>query len=384
MSSIKLETDNLLDLLAQLVPTASSNPDDGVTAGVLLHTARGHYGDEPGQGDLLVGTSTDRLVVGHTYVPSFGQLARPTLWRISDVKAVIDTFKPRAKAAHKGKQKDEDDYFVHITLDGEHVTVAEDDDLLEDGFRLSFTEADLDEYPRSLWRSISQLGDGHFVRGDGTEIPVANRTDIGAPRLAPFNKVAGLVGAPIQLYRTHQNRFVLVQIGDHYRGAIAPIRWDDGTDRGEGEAPSADVHVPDMPEEKPRQTPPSAFVYKAAPAGETLPGLSDLEADPTLLCQAAELVITTQFGSPSMIQRKLRVGYAKAGRLMDQLQQIGVVSPAHGSKARDVLVAPEGVDDVLDAIKNTAPAGAPASFQLVDEETDDVVVHETETEEDDE
>jgi hypothetical protein len=384
LSSIKMETDDLLNLLGRLVHTASSNPDDGVTAGVLLHTSRGEYGDESGRHDLLVGTSTDRLVVGHTYVPAFGQLARPTLWRINDVKAVIDTFKPRAKAANKGKQKDEHDYFVHITIDGDHVTVSEDDDLLEDGFKLSFHQADLDEYPRSLWRSISQLGDAHFVRGDGTEIPVANRTDIGAPRLAPFNKVSGMVGEPLQLYRTHQNRYVLVQIGDHYRGAIAPIRWNDGTNSSEGTEPSADVHAPDMPPEKPRQAPPQAFVFKPAQDGEPLPGLDNLEADPTLLCQAAELVITTQFGSPSMVQRKLRVGFAKAGQLMDQLQQIGVVSSASGSKARDVLVRPEAVDDVLDAIKNPTSASAPASFQLVDEETDGETVHETDPGEDDE
>jgi hypothetical protein len=231
MKPIRLLTVDLLALLGDLLHTTPTEPGMAGCYGILLHSARGYAGNEPGQTGLLVGTSTNGQAIGHTWVEAAGDLP-PMLWPVHDARAVIASFKPLTK--------DNKEHVAEIRSENDTVVIAEDPDLFGNGLAVSFGPANLDDFPRRTWQLLTEVR--LSTPDDG---PAMARTDFGPKVMAPFIAVAKSRNSFVQTYRHHQRTPMLIQIGQTYRGALMPASWDEVAHNGV--APECDVYPADLP-----------------------------------------------------------------------------------------------------------------------------------------
>lgn len=267
---MRILTSQLLGLLTDLLRTAHPDADAGAVSGILLHTARGHHGSEPGALELLAGISTTRRIAGHTYTPCAGQLVAPTLWPRAQVRSAITVFK-----AARGRDP-RNQHAVEIHAGGGEVEIREDPNLIDDGIRLTFGELDAADFPaRSAYQLLRTEFTTDYHDPDDRLVPPSALTHHHAGDLVPFLAVANRRGEALRLYRRHQFRPQLVQIGDSYRGILAAVI--PASSDFDPERPDATVYPPDLGHR--RWDPPTPATPDPATQPPTPPNRLQLDFD---------------------------------------------------------------------------------------------------------
>ncbi|AOT24891.1 FtsK-like DNA translocase [Mycobacterium phage Nazo] len=345
--SITVATTKLIEILTDSLATACNS-----VGGVHVTTSRTPWGEEPGDVDVLVATSTTKYVVGHTWIPADGRLT-PSVWPVESISNVLAICKSLARA--RGKEHTVDIYMATAdrtedNRDDDHpgwtITLRETPALFD-----SDTEFQFHAHPEAKFpiRGVLHMMRGQIPPSDDPEVAL---TPWSPGVLGPLVTVAKRRNMQIRMFRTPARGMHIVQIGDTWLGAAMPSKPMPGEPTARPGLDPVLTHEHDV-ETTLREMRDAGITVTVdnpngavgAVLGESAEQLA-LEWD-ELLRRAVEAVVTSQLPSPSMLQRKLDVGFARAQRLLDEMEQLGIVGEAQGSKARPVYFK---ADDLAGAL----------------------------------
>ncbi|MEU7631733.1 DNA translocase FtsK [Nocardia sp. NPDC049220] len=291
----------------------------------------------------IVVTATDTFTAGMAIASVWNSSDGPGHYpctvdiALSDIKNILQIFTA-------GKEKsDTPEFELRLDITDNRITITDCSGLI-DGHALTVPRMPTDG------GTLCTIP-GLIARQRDSDATLLTDMSVGGEVMARFSAASNAYGHALDIEAHSASRALLIRCGEDFLGLMMPRQLLD-QDRDERREWSAgwDRRLPDIV---------AAAEAERAEQPRTV-NVVDLDAteigkDREMFLRGVDLVVRSQFGSAAMLQRRMRIGFAKAARLLDLMEQAGIVAPADGSKARDVLVRAEDLDSLLADLRTSEP-----------------------------